>query len=536
MGEGFDREASKLPGPIRIERRGLMPGGRVYLVGAGPGDPELLTLRGAAILKQADVVIYDALVSPRLLDLCPTGAERIFVGKRRGHQEMPQEEINRLLVDNARRGRRVVRLKGGDPYIFGRGAEEAEALASEGLEFRVVPGVTAGIGAAAYSGIPITHRDYASAALFVTGHDDPDSPQCRVDWPMLARFCGTIAIYMGVTRLVRIAQVLLAHGKAGETPVALVREGTLPGQEVRVMTLAEVALHKANTLLIQPPALVLIGEVVNVRNKLDWFSRLPLAGMTFVIARAESDAAAMVQPLEGLGARVLSAPAIRVGPIAGKGPLDTAMRTLERFDWLVFTSGNGVRYFIERLFELGFDLRALGRLKIAAIGPATAARLRDVGLVADLVPEKFRSEELAEALSREVGGKRVLLARADRGRTLLRDELESVASEVVQVPVYTNADAEKLPDDVINEIQDAKVDWVMLTSSAMARRFAALLPADLSPECRQKMKFASISPVTTGAARESGIEITVEATEFTIAGLIDAVIAFRKEQKEVSGN
>lgn len=212
------------------------------------------------------------------------------------------------------------------------------------------------------------------------------------------------------------------------------------------------------------------------------------------------------------------------------------MRTLERFDWLVFTSGNGVRYFIERLFELGFDLRALGRLKIAAIGPATAARLRDVGLVADLVPEKFRSEELAEALSREVGGKRVLLARADRGRTLLRDELESVASEVVQVPVYTNADAEKLPDDVINEIQDAKVDWVMLTSSAMARRFAALLPADLSPECRQKMKFASISPVTTGAARESGIEITVEATEFTIAGLIDAVIAFRKEQKEVSGN
>ena len=256
----------------------------------------------------------------------------------------------------------------------------------------------------------------------------------------------------------------------------------------------------------------------------------------FVIARAESDAAAMVQPLEGLGARVLSAPAIRVGPIAGKGPLDTAIRTLERFDWLVFTSGNGVRYFIERLFELGFDLRALGRLKIAAIGPATAARLRDVGLVADLVPEKFRSEELAEALSREVGGKCVLLARADRGRTLLRDELESVASEVVQVPVYTNADAEKLPDDVINEIQNAKVDWVMLTSSAMARRFAALLPADLSPECRQKMKFASISPVTTGAARESGIEITVEATEFTIAGLIDAVIAFRKEQKEVSGN
>lgn len=515
-----------------------MSGGRVYLVGAGPGDPELLTLRGAEVLKRADVVVYDALVSPRLLELCPAATERIFVGKRRGHQEMPQAEINRLLVKNARMGRCVVRLKGGDPYIFGRGAEEAEALADEGLEFRVVPGVTAGIGAAAYAGIPITHRDCASCAMFVTGHDDPDSPQCRVDWPMLARFQGTIAIYMGVTRLVRIAQVLIAHGKAGETQVALVREGTLPGQDVRVMTLAEVASHSANTLLVQPPALVVIGDVVAVREKLDWFSRLPLAGMTVVVARAEGDAAATSKSLEELGARVLSAPAIRVGPIAEKGSLDAEIKRLERYDWLVFTSGNGVRYFFERLFELGRDLRALGGLKIAAIGPATATRLRDVGLVADLIPEKFRSEELAGALSREVGGKRVLLARADRGRTLLRDELQAVAAEVVQVPVYTNADAGNLPAEVLNEIRNAKIDWVMLTSSAMARQFAALLPPDLSPECRQKMKFASISPVTTAAAKEAGIEIAAEATEYTIPGVIVAIVEYcnQGENKSVNRN
>ncbi|MFM7129363.1 MAG: uroporphyrinogen-III C-methyltransferase [bacterium] len=513
-----------------------MPAGKVYLIGAGPGDPELLTLRGAEILKQAEVVVYDALVSPRLLDLCPKSAELIFVGKRRGHQEMPQAEINRLLVAHARKGQCVVRLKGGDPYIFGRGAEEAEALAAEGLEFRVVPGVTAGIGAAAYAGIPITHRDYASAAIFVTGHDDPDSDSCRIDWPWMARFRGTIAIYMGVTRLVRIAQVLLEHGRAGDTPVALVRLGTLPGQQVNTMTLADVAGHQPGTLLIEPPALVVIGEVVAARGPLDWYSRLPLAGRTVVVARAEGDAPATIRQLEELGARVLAAPAILVGPIGDKSQLEKAIEALERFDWLVFTSVNGVKYFFERLFELGHDMRALGRLKIAAIGPATAARLREMGLVADLVPDKYRSEELAEALAARVGGKRVLLARADRGRTLLKDELEAVAAEVVQVPVYTNADAENLPNDVLNEIRNANVDWVMLTSSAMAKRFAFLLPADLSAESRQRIKFASISPVTSAAAREAGLQIATEAMEYTIQGLIDAMIAFEKEHQGNSDN
>jgi uroporphyrinogen III methyltransferase/synthase len=502
--------------------------GIVYLVGAGPGDPDLLTLRGSNAISKADVVIYDALISPRLLALCPQDSEMIFVGKRRGHQEMSQAEINRLLVEHARAGRTVVRLKGGDPYVFGRGAEEAETLAANGIAFRVIPGVTAGIGASAWAGIPVTHRDHASAALFVTGHDDPDSPDCRIDWPHLANFRGTIAIYMGVTRLVRIAQVMIDHGKAGETPVALIERGSWPDQKIKVMQLNEIASHQPNTLLIQPPALVVIGDVVKLRPTLDWFSQLPLAGQRVLITRPEADAGRTIQILEEQGAEVFSAPSITVGPIADKRILDSVLIELQKFDWLVFTSANGVRYFIERLFQIGKDIRSLGHLKLAAIGPSTAEKLREYGLIADLLPEKYRSEELADALKHEVGGKKVLLARADRGRTLLKDELEGIASEVVQVPVYCNADAESFPDELLNKIQNGEIDWVTLTSSAIARRFSAIIENKISRDCIKQMKFASISPVTSSAAREAGIEITVEASEYTIPGLIQAMIKYSK--------
>lgn len=499
--------------------------GMVYLVGAGPGDPGLITLRGKEILERAEVVLYDSLVSPRLLDFCRPSARLVFVGKRRGHHEVPQDEINRLLVAEAQAGNLVVRLKGGDPFVFGRGAEEAETLYHAGVPFRVVPGVTAGVGALAYAGFPVTHRDYASGVLFITGHDDPDQPGCRADWPHLAQFDGSIVIYMGVVRLMRIAQLLIAHGKSPETPVGLVRKGSWPDQQVVVSTLAEVA-DPNNLPKIKPPALILIGDVVKARPALDWWSRLPLAGQSVLVTRPESDADSTVNLLEELGARVLTAPAITIRPIDDPGLLDEALKNLARFDWLVFTSANGVRYLIDRIFQTGRDLRVLSHLKLAAIGPGTARALQDRGFIADLVPEKFRSEDLAEALRPHVPGKRVLLARADRGRTVLKDELDSIASEVIQVPVYHNADAETLPADILNELNAGHVDWVMLTSSAIARRFVAMLPADFSPELLSRIKFASISPVTSAAAREVGITPIVEAKEFTIAGLVEAMRTF----------
>ena len=507
-----------------------MSQGMVYLVGAGPGDPGLITRLGEQAIRRAQVLVYDHLVHPRLVALAPVGAKRIYVGKSRGHHEMPQDEINRTLCREAQAGQVVVRLKGGDPFVFGRGAEEAESLHAEGIPFRVVPGVTAGIGALAYAGLPVTHRDYASSVVFVTGHDHPDDPGCRADWPHLARFAGTIVIYMGVTRLPRIAQVLIEYGKSPETPVALVERGSWPGQRVVVRTLQQVAASEGN-LGVSPPALVMIGDVVSARPALDWWGRLPLAGKRVLITRPEEDAARSVEQLEELGAEVLVAPTITVRPADDPTDLDQALSRLGSFDWGVFTSSHGVRFFIERIFQTGRDLRLLGHARLAAIGPMTAQTLRGYGLVADLVPSQYRSEELAAELAELVKGKRVLLARADRGRTLLKDELQGIAAEVVQASVYHNADAENLPPEVLKKLLLGEVDWVTLTSSAIVRRFAAMLPTDLPAQALNNIKFASISPITSQAACEVGLEPAVEAREFTFQGVIEAIAAFERSHK-----
>jgi uroporphyrinogen III methyltransferase/synthase len=504
-----------------------MTAGMVYLVGAGPGDPGLVTCRGLDAIRSAETIVYDHLVHRRLLDAASPTAKLVFVGKKRGHQEMPQEDINRLLCEEAESGRIVVRLKGGDPFVFGRGAEEAEALHAAGIPFRVVPGVTAGVGALAYAGLPVTHRDHASAVVFVTGHDDPDSLTCRVDWSWYARFQGTIVIYMGMTRRARIASVLIEHGMNPRTLVAMVERGAWTDQKSVETTLEELS-DPTKQWPIKPPGLIMIGESVRLRPVLDWWSRLPLSGRTVVLTRPEDDARSTEIALEDLGARVLVAPTITVGPIEDAAALDDAIKTLERYDWLVFTSANGVRYFFERLFALGYDLRRVGHAKLAAIGPATAKALRKLALNADVVPNSYRSEDLAEALVPLVRGKRVLLARADRGRTVLKDELEGIAAEVTQIPVYRNADADGLPAEVLAALEADKVDWVTLTSSAIARRFEALRPRSDSGDCVRRLKFASISPVTSQAAREAGIEPTVEAEDYTINGVIQAIADFER--------
>jgi uroporphyrinogen III methyltransferase/synthase len=503
----------------------------VYLVGAGPGDPGLLTRRGEEALARADVVIYDHLASTRLLELAPPSAQRICAGKSSGHCTLDQNQINGLLLEQAGAGRVVVRLKGGDPLVFGRGAEEAEHLARHQIPFEIVPGVTAGVGATAYAGIPVTHREVSSAVAFVTGHGDPEAEDerrtaqtttTRLDWQALARFPGTLVVYMGVTHLDAICRTLIKAGKDGNTPAAVIESGSLASQRVFEGTLGSIApLARGGAL--HPPALLVVGPVVERRPALAWFESLPLFGQRIVVTRPIEEAGRAAAVLERLGAEVLLAPTVQIRPIPDVGPLDKAIGRLGDYQWLAFTSANGVRFFLERLFVRGRDLRALGHLRLAAIGPGTAQALSACHLRADLVPESFRSESLAEALATRAAGQKILLARADRGRALLKNELAKVA-EVDQVAVYQNADVEALPEHVVKRVSSGTVDWVTLTSSAIAARLHALLPDAARSQVGKKIRLASLSPVTSETVVGLGWEVSAEASIHTWEGLVAALV------------
>lgn len=498
------------------------PVGSVDLVGAGPGDPGLLTRRGLEALNRAQVVVYDHLIHTRLLDLAPPESDRIFAGKRAGRFVIPQEEMNRLLVRLAREGKRVVRLKGGDPFVFGRGAEEAEYLHAEGIPFRVVPGVTAGVGVSAYAGLPVTHRGEASSVAFVTGHNDPSASDNRIDWEALAQFPGTLVVYMGVGRLASICDVLIRAGRDPETPSALVQSGTLPTQRTVEGTLKTLP-GLVRGARVGPPGLVVIGDVVRRRPALSWFEELPLFGQRIVVTRPSAEMDRSSSDLEALGAEVIPSPTIEIRPLDDFEPLDDALRRLSEFDWVVFTSSNGVRHFLDRLEAVGLDLRALGSVKLAAIGPSTASALGEYRLRADVVPESYRSEALSQALRPLVQGGRVLLARADRGRTILKDELSEVA-HVEQVAVYRNVDAGSISEAVLERLREGSVDWITLTSSAMTERLHGLLAAEARERIeRGEIRLAALSPVTASAARAVGWPVSVEASEFTWAGLVHAI-------------
>jgi uroporphyrinogen III methyltransferase / synthase len=496
--------------------------GIVYLIGAGPGDPGLMTLRGADRLGRAEVVVYDHLASARLLDLAPASALRICAGKSVGHCTLDQNAINQTLVDHAQAGKIVVRLKGGDPLVFGRGSEEADFLRRHGIPYEIVPGVTAGVGATAYAGIPVTCRGVASAVAFVTGHGDPESTsRSHLDWSSLARFPGTLVVYMGVTRLDAICRTLIREGKDPGTPAATVESGSLPAQRVVSGTLESIA-GLARARRVRPPALLVVGDVVARREGLRWFESLPLFGQRIVVTRPQDEAGRSAAAIEALGAEVVLAPTVEIRPIADTGPLDAAIDRLSHYDWLVFTSVNGVRSFLDRLFERGKDLRALGGVKLAAIGPSTAEALDRYHLRADLIPPSFRSESLAESLAGVAAGSRILLARADRGRTILKDELSRLA-EVDQVAVYQNADADQLPDALVDRIVEGSIDWITLSSSAITARLHALLPEPARRRIGRDVKLASISPITTQAAANLGWDVAAEATTYTWDGLIEAM-------------
>jgi uroporphyrinogen III methyltransferase/synthase len=480
----------------------------VYLVGAGPGDPGLLTIRGAEVLRRADVVVYDRLVDPSLLDLAPANAERVYAGKAPGAPETDQAEINALLVDQARAGSNVVRLKGGDPFVFGRGGEEAEALAAAGVPFEVVPGITSAIGAPAYAGIPVTHRGASTHFTVVTGHEDPAKGSADVDWNALAKMGGTLVILMGAGRVGEIADRLVEGGLAPGTPVAAVRNGTRPDQETVRATLATIA-----NAGVQAPAAIVVGDVASL--DLTWFESRPLFGRSVVVTRAREQASELRSRLEALGAEVLELPAIAIEPIEFDVP------ELDRYSWVVFTSANGVTAFFEHgLASGGLDARALAGLGIAAIGPGTAAALDRRGLQADLMPERFVAESLLDAFPPpSTRGVRVLVARAQNARDVFPAGLSERGYEVEVLSVYRTVTATPDPA-VVDRVRAGDVDALTFTSSSTVTNLCDLLGAVPAPQ----PLVASIGPVTSKTAAKRGLRVDVEATEHTIDGLVDALV------------
>jgi len=476
----------------------------VYLVGAGPGDPGLLTLRAVELLGSADVVLYDRLIPPGALRHARPEAELVYVGKQGGGPQMPQQEIDRLLVEHGRAGRRVVRLKGGDPFVFGRGGEEALVLRQAGIEFEIVPGITAGVAAPAYAGIPVTHRELASGVAFVTGHEDPDKPETALDWAALARFPGTLVFYMGVRALPRIAERLQAEGRPADEPVAVVERGTLPGQRTVVATLADVAEKAAG---IKAPAVTIVGPVAALREDLAWLERRPLHGRTVAVTRARAQASPLAARLRALGADVIEAPAIRTESLPAGVP-DPA-----GYDLLIATSPNGVR----ELFARIRDARALAGVRVAAMGPGTARAFKEHGIEADVVPERSVAEGMVEALA-GVEVRRALIARGKEGRDVLPDALRERGAHVDVLALYETV-PEPLGAEQIAAVGGA--DYVTFTSASTVRHLLTAAGATAFDGPR----LASIGPATSAELRAHGHEPDLEADPHTPDGLVDAVLA-----------
>ncbi|HEX5192404.1 MAG TPA: uroporphyrinogen-III C-methyltransferase [Solirubrobacteraceae bacterium] len=482
----------------------------VYLVGAGPGDPGLLTARALELIAAADVIIHDRLIPASALDGARPDAERFYVGKEGGGPSVTQEEIGQVLVEHGRAGREVVRLKGGDPFVFGRGGEEAELLRDADVPFEIVPGVTAGVAAPAYAGIPVTHRDAASAVAFVTGHEDPSKPESALDWDALAAFPGTLVVYMGVRTLEAIARALIAGGRPPTEPAAVVERGTLSDQRVVVgslETIATVAFERG----VRAPAISVFGPVAALHERLRWLQTRPLSGRSVAVTRARAQSSGLARRLRELGAAVVEAPAIRIAPIAGPAP------ELDGYDLVCLTSPNGVRLLFERLRAAGRDSRALAGVRVAAIGPGTARALREHGLIADVVPERFVAEGLVEALA-DTPVSRALIARAAVARDVLPEALRARGAQVDVLELYETV-AEPLSDDQRAAV--AAADYVTFTSSSTVEFFFE----QAGVEAAARPRVVSIGPVTSGALRAHGREPDVEAERHDIDGLLDALVA-----------
>jgi len=492
--------------------------GIVYLVGAGPGDPGLMTARSLELIASAEVILHDRLIPAGALAGARDDAELVYVGKEPGSAAMPQREIEELMVARARDGRSVVRLKGGDPFVFGRGGEEAEALAAAGVDFEVVPGVTSGVAASAYAGIPVTHRDDAGAVAFVTGHEDPAKDESALDWDALAQFPGTLVLYMGVGRAGEIASALIAAGRAADEPAAAIERGTLPGQRTVSSTLGGLADAIAVAGL-RPPAILLVGPVAARRDAIAWLESRPLHGRRVVVTRARAQASGLARTLAALGAEVIELPAIRIEPRLDSEEVRAAVADLHAYALVCLTSPNGVRLLFEAMVAQGRDARALANATVAAIGPGTAAALRERGVIADVVPERFVAEELVEALADvDVHGKPALIARAAEAREVLPQALRERGAKVDVVALYETVAEEPSPD-ALDAAQEA--DYVTFTSSSTVKNLLAAVGERFPSGAR----VVSIGPVTSAAAREEGLTVEVEAERHDPEGLVEALLA-----------
>ena len=496
-----------------------MPGGKVWLVGAGPGDPGLLTLKGARVLAQCDVLVYDYLASHAIVALAPPDCEKIYVGKKAGAHTLSQDEITALIVALGSAGKKVVRLKGGDVFVFARGGEEAQALAAAGVPFEIVPGITSAIAAPAYAGIPVTHRDHNTSLTIVTGHEDPTKASSSLDFAKLANRKATTIFLMAMGNLAGIVAKLAEHGLAGDTPVGIVHEGTKPSQEVLTATLDTVVAEVARSG-ITAPAVVVIGDVVRERERIRWFDAQPLFGKRVLITRPAHQSGDLATRLWEAGAEPIVAPTIAIGPPEDLAAARDAVARVRDHAWTVFTSRNGVDAFFDRLGELGRDVRAFGDVRIAAIGPKTAEALAARGIRVDLVPSVFVNEAVAaELLARTAPGDRVLVYRAQEARDVLPETLRAHGRIVADVAAY----ATRFVDDPELEAKARHADVVTFTSSSTVHGFVHNVP-DAAAVLAAKT-VAAIGPITAQTARDAGIRVDVVADEFTVEGLLRALSA-----------
>jgi uroporphyrinogen III methyltransferase / synthase len=511
--------------------------GKVYLVGAGPGDPGLLTLKGKECLEAADVVLYDYLANPFLLQYAPATAQRIYVGRRGRGQYQDQADINRLLIERAKEGNVVIRLKGGDPFVFGRGGEEAEAVAAAGVDFELVPGVTAAVAVPAYAGIPVTHRTLASTVTFVTGHEDPTKPVALLEWPKLASTSGTLVFMMGMKNLPLIVKQLLLEGRPSDTPVAAIRWGTKAAQQTIVGTLGDI-VSKAEAAHLEPPTVIVVGEVVRLRGQLNWFETKPLFGKRVVLTRPQEQAIEFSQLLAAYGAEPVEVPTIQIVPPASWQAIDDAMTRLNTYQWLIFTSVNGVRPFMDRLHAAGKDARALANLRLCAIGPRTAKELGAYGLTPDVIPSEFQAEGVIAALaSVGIRGSRILIPRAEVAREILPDQLRELGATVEVIPVYRTIVPAVDIASLTQQLQDGQVAVVTFTSSSTVRNFVELFGGrDRVKPLLAGTVVACIGPITARTAEEYGITVTVMPAENTVPALAEAIVRYFREGARVAGS
>ncbi len=514
---------------MKTETNTPYSGGKVYLVGAGPGDPGLITLRGKYLLERAEVVVYDYLANKKLLNYVPETAEFIYAGKKGGGlHAFTQEGINQLLVEHASAGKRVVRLKGGDPFIFGRGAEEIEKLVQAGIDFEVVPGVTSATAAATYAGIPITHREYTASVAFVTGHEAPGKKESNIAWDKLATGAGTIVIYMGIKNLPVITRKLIDNGRASDTPVAVVRWASTPIQHSVVGTL-ETITDVVKEAGIKPPALVIVGEVVKLRKTIDWFETRPLFGKRIVVTRTRDQASELVAKLEEHGAECLEYSTIHIEAVDDYQLLDQALQQINTYDWILFTSLNAITYFFKRLYDKGMDSRALASCRIGAVGRATAEALRQYGICADMVPDKFTGEGLAESLiAGGVAQSRIVLPRALKAMETLPEMLADAGAKVTVAPVYQNIPPKGRKAELREQLQQGDIDLLTFTSSSTVTNFLAMVdPADEQEQQQLlgNVQIAAIGPITAETVRKSGLSVDIQPDKYTIADMVTAIVS-----------